>query len=58
MAIAIIVTHPHYDICGEITHWDRTEINRFDDEDTFVRGFTDDDTELRALYEVVQQYGS
>ena len=58
MAVAIIATHPHYDLCGEITHWERTEVTRFADVETFAASFTDEEQELRDLYAVVQQYGA
>lgn len=58
MAIAIIVTHPHYDLCGEITHWDRTEIVRFDDVNDFIDTYGAEEEELRSLYETIQQHGS
>ncbi len=54
MAVVLIATHPHSDICGEITHWNRTVVAKIETERA-LEAYTDDP---RTVWNAVRRYGS
>ncbi|MCL4493589.1 MAG: hypothetical protein M1294_02090 [Firmicutes bacterium] len=54
MSLILIATHPHSDICGEITHWDRTVVAKIESERA-LEAYTND---AQTVWRVVRQYGS
>lgn len=54
MGILLVVTHPHKNVCGEVTHWDRTPILTVKNRrmlETYV-------PDAERVWGVVQRYGS
>jgi hypothetical protein len=54
MSIHLVVTHPHYDICGEITHWEYTTIETLADPDALSLYTPDAET----IWQAVRTHGS
>ena len=54
MGLVLIVTHPHSDVCGEITHWNRTVVAKIENERA-LEAYTENSF---SVWKVVRQYGS
>ena len=54
MVLVLVVTHPHRDLCGDITHWEPSvilTIDHVDQLDTYV-------SDAETVWTLVQQHGS